>query len=351
MEFIWPGLLGLLLAVPALVAVYVWAQRRRARFALRYSSLQLMRDALDKRSSLRRHIPPFFFLLGITAMLVGVARPVALVSVPAQEATVILAIDVSRSMSARDIQPYRLAAAKAAAEAFVEQQTPTTRIGVVSFSANADIVQMPTTDREAVLAAVDRLNLGTRTAIGSAILTSLDAIFGNPAVGASSSTQDMTGGPTPTPTPVPEGYHVPAIIILLTDGRSNTGPLPLESAQIAASRGVRIYTVGVGTTQGGTIQGGPGGGGPFGGDRFGGGGFGFRADLDENTLKEIATITDAKYFHASEAEELMSIYQSLNTQLIVETQRMELTAWFTGAAMLFLLIGGTLSLFWFNRLP
>ena len=342
MEFTWPILLVLLLAVPALVAVYIWAQRRRARFALRYSSLELMRDALGKRSNIRRHIPPFFFLLGITAMLIGVARPQAVVTVPEQEATVILAIDVSRSMRANDIQPDRLDAAKAAAELFVEQQTPGTRIGVVSFSTNADLVQAPTTDKQAVLGSIDRLQLGSRTAIGSAILTSLDAIFGTPPTSAAPPQVE------PLPTPVPEGFHVPAIIILLTDGRSNTGPLPLDSAQTAANRGVRVFTVGIGTTQGATIQGG---GGRFGFRGGGRGGFAFRADLDETTLQEIATLTDAKYFHATEAEQLVSIYQGLNTQLIVTTQRMELTAWFTGAAMLFLLIGGALSLLWFNRLP
>jgi Ca-activated chloride channel homolog len=344
MEFTWPILLVLLLAVPALVAAYIWAQRRRARFALRYSSLQLVRDALDQRSNIRRHIPPFFFLLGITAMIVGVARPLAVVTVPEQEATVILAIDVSRSMRANDIQPDRLEAAKAAAAAFVEKQTPGTRIGVVSFSTSADIVQMPTTDKDAALASINRLQLGSRTAIGSGILTSLDAIFGTPQANASPPQEETL--PTPTPTPVPEGFHVPAVIILLTDGRSNTGPLPLDAAQTAANRGVRVFTVGIGTPQGATIQGGGGGG------RFGfGRGFAFRADLDETTLQEIATLTDAKYFHATEAEQLVSIYQGLNTQLIVTTQHMELTAWFTGAAMLFLLIGGILSLLWFNRLP
>ncbi len=346
MEFTWPWLLLLLLAVPLLVAAYIWALRRRARFAVRYSSLTIVKDALGKGPGMRRHIPPFFFLLGITAMLIGIARPVGLITVPATEATVILAIDVSRSMRANDIQPTRIEAAKEAAQLFVSQQTPTTRIGVVSFSGTADLVQAPTTDQRAVMLAIDRLNLQSRTAIGSGILTSLDAIFEKPGTTASPPPQDL-GAPTPTPPPVPDGYHEPAIIILLSDGRSNTGPLPLESAQIAANRGVRVFTVGIGTIQGATIPGGPGGNGRFG---FGGGGT-FRADLDETTLQEIAKITDAKYFHATEAEELLSIYQNLNTQLIVQTQRTELTAWFTGVAAIFLLIGGTLSLLWFNRLP
>lgn len=355
MEFTWPGLLPLLLAVPLLVVVYVWAMRRRARFALRYSSLTIVKDALGKGPGMRRHIPPLFFLLGIAAMLVGLARPVGLITVPAANATVILAIDVSRSMRARDIQPTRLDAAIAAAQEFVSQQTPTTRIGVVSFSTTADLVQAPTTDQNAVMAAIDRLQLGSRTAIGSGILTSLDAIFENPNASVSPSTQD-TGAPTPTPTPVPEGYHEPAIIILLSDGRSNTGPLPLDAAQTAANRGVRVFTVGIGTTQGGTVQGGQGGNGQFppGGGFFGNGGFrggGFSSQLDETTLQEIAKLTDGKYFHATETEELLSIYQNLNTQVIVQTQRTELTAWFTGVAGIFLLIGGALSLFWFNRLP
>jgi len=352
MEFTWPWLLPLLLTVPLLVAAYVWIQRRRARFALRYSSLTIVKDALGKGPGIRRHIPPFFFLLGITTMLIGVARPVGLVTVPATEATVILAIDVSRSMRANDIKPNRLEAAKQAAALFVSEQTPTTRIGVVSFSATADLVQAPTTDQVAVMSAIDRLNLQSRTAIGSGILTSLDAIFEGSGTTATSSSQDPSE-PTPTPMPVPAGFHVPAIIILLTDGRSNTGPLPLESAQISANRGVRVFTVGIGTAEGAVIQGG--GGNPgFGGFGFGprgGGNLGFRADLDETTLKEIATLTDAKYFRATEAEELLSIYHNLNTQLIVQTQRTELTAWFTGIAAAFLLIGGILSLLWFNRLP
>ncbi|MDE3089328.1 MAG: VWA domain-containing protein [Chloroflexota bacterium] len=343
MDFIWPGFLALLIAIPLLVAAYVWAQRRRSRFALRYSSLSVVKDALGKGPGLRRHIPPLFFFLSIAAMLLAVARPVAVVTLPAQDATVILAIDVSRSMRANDIQPDRLDAAKAAAELFVQEQRPNTRIGVVSFSATAALVQEPTTDREAVLASIDRLALGSRTAIGSGILTSLNAIFEKLDANESAASPDLAA---PTPTPVPDGFHVPAIIILLTDGRSNTGPLPLESAQMAANRGVRVFTVGIGTTQGTIIPGGnPGGG------RFGGGGFAFRADLDETTLQEIAQITDAKYFHASEAEELASIYQGLDTQLIVQTQRTELTVFFTAGAALFLLIGGTLSLLWFNRLP
>jgi Ca-activated chloride channel family protein len=355
MDFIWQGMLVLLLAIPLLIAAYVWAMRRRARFALRYSSLSIVKDALGKNPGRRRHIPPLFFLLGITAMLVGLARPIGLITVPAANATVILAIDVSRSMRAQDIQPNRLDAAIAAAEEFVSQQTPTTRIGVVAFSATADLVQAPTTDQNAVMAAIDRLQLGSRTAIGSGILTSLDAIFENPNASASPSTQDA-GVPTPTPTPVPDGYHEPAIIILLSDGRSNTGPLPLESAQIAANRGVRIFTVGLGTTQGATNPGTQGGNGQFGpgGGFFGGGGFrggGFNMQLDETTLQEIAKLTDGKYFHATETEELLSIYQNLNTQVIVQTQRTELTAWFTGVASIFLLIGGALSLLWFNRLP
>ena len=360
MEFTWPWLLPLLLAVPLLVAVYVWAMRRRVKYALRYSSLTIVKDALGKGPGIRRHIPPALFLVGITAMLIGLARPVGLVSVPAVNATVILAIDVSRSMLGRDIQPTRIDAALAAAEEFVSQQTPTTRIGVVTFSSSADLVQSPTTDQESVLVAIDRIRVGSRTAIGSGILTSLDAIFERPDATGSVPAVDPNV-PTPTPTPVPDGYHEPAIIILLSDGRSNTGPLPLESAQVAANRGVRIFTVGLGTTQGATVPGGPGGPGgpgrisPFGGGQFGGGfrggGGGFNSQLDEQTLEEIAKITDGKYFHATETDQLLSIYKNLNTELIVQTQRTELTAWFTGFAGIFLLLGGVLSLLWFNRMP
>ncbi|MBI5649093.1 MAG: VWA domain-containing protein [Chloroflexi bacterium] len=357
MIFLWYWALPVLIVVPFLIAYYVWIQRRRSKFAIRYSSLSLVKDALDKQSKWRRHIPPFLFLLGLTAMLFALARPVSIVTLPKQEGMVILAIDVSGSMRANDLKPSRIEAAKAAAKAFIEKQDPTTRIGIVAFSGTASLVQAPTVDRDAALAAVDRLSLQRATGIGYGILTALDAIFelpdAPPVAAQSVITPVAPTAPTqvlPTPTPVPPGYHVPAIIVLLTDGQNTTGTLPIVAAQKAVERGVRVYTIGVGTLQGVTMQGGFGGqGGPGGGPPGGGGGF--RAVLDEKTLKAVAEMTDAEYFHASDEDALIRIYQNLDTQLILRTQRTEITSFFTAGAIALLLIGGTLSLFWFNRLP
>lgn len=367
MDFNWPWLLPLLLAVPILIALYVVILRRRARFALRYSSLMVVRDAQGKGPKIRRHIPAAFFFLGLTAMLVGMARPVALVTLPSRQSTIILAIDVSGSMRARDIEPSRFEAAQSAAIDFIDRQPPDTRIGIVSFAGTTALVQAPTTDHNQLIQAISELRLGPRTAIGSAILASLDAIFENP--DSSTATTAVEADPA-TPTPVPQGFHVPAVVILLTDGQSNTGISPLEAAQTAADRGVRVYTVGVGTTQGATIGGGGFGQGgffgqsnPFGqGGLFGSGGgfgqgggygrgYGFRTELDEQTLKTVAAVTDAQYFRATDESQLMDIYRNLNTETIIRTERMEITAGFTGAGALLLLLGVALSVFWINRLP
>jgi len=355
MIFLWPWMLPVLITIPLLIAYYVWLQRRRAKYAIRYSSLSLVKEAMEKQSKWRRHIPPMLFLLGLSAMLFALARPFSVVTLPKQEATVILALDVSGSMRAEDLKPSRIEAAKAAARAFVAKQDDATRIGIVAFSGTAMLVQAPTVDHDLALAAIDRLYLQRATAIGYGILTSIDAIFEIPDAPTTLSQAIVTPAavPTPmvplrTPTPVPAGYHVPSIVVLLTDGQNTTGILPILAAEKAVQRGVRVYTIGVGTTQGATIQP-PGGfgGGPGG---FGGGG-GFRATLDEKTLRTVAEMTDGEYFHASDENALLEIYQNLDTQTILRTERTEITSLFTAGAIGLLLLGGMLSLFWFNRLP
>ncbi len=169
-------MLWLLLLIPALVVAYILAQRRRQRYALRYASLSLVKEALGRGPGIRRHIPPALFLMGLAVMLVALARPVSVVTLPAQEGTVILTMDVSGSMRADDLKPSRLDASKSAARAFVENEPPGVRIGVVSFSDNAFVVQAPTDDKEAVLAAINRLTPQRGTAVGRGLLTSLDAI-------------------------------------------------------------------------------------------------------------------------------------------------------------------------------
>ncbi len=336
MEFQWPVMLWGLFLVPVLIALYVLAQRRRQRYALRYASLSLVREALGRGPGWRRHLPAALFLLGLAAMLFALARPTSVVTLPSQEGTVILTIDVSGSMRADDLKPDRLTAAKAAARAFVEKQPPGVKLGVVSFSDNAFLVQAPTTDKEAVLAAINRLTPQRGTAIGSALLTSLDALFEEAGIEGSAPLAPNQPTPTPTPTPLPRGVYEPALIVLLTDGESNRGPRPLEVVEQVAARGVRVYTVGVGSVEGTILR---------------TAGRAMRVRLDEETLKAIAQATDGAYFNASTESDLRSIYENLSTQLVFRKTATEITALFTAAAALLSLAAGALSLLWFNRLP
>ena len=251
MSLLWPGILLLLGLIPLLIAVYIWALRRR-QVAVRYSSLVLVRAALPRFSKLRRHLPFGLFLAALVSLIVAFGRPVAVVAVPTNQTTIILAIDVSGSMCSGDIQPNRLQAAEAAAVSFIQSQKASTRIGVVAFSGFAEVVQTPTTDQRALEAAIDSLLTGRWTAIGSAILKSIDAISEIdpnvwPSVNQNSSPDQ--------PTPVPSGAYAPSIVVLLTDGASNAGPTPLEAAQQAVDRGVRVYTIGFGTEFGGEFVG------------------------------------------------------------------------------------------------
>lgn len=335
MSFIWPYMLPFLLLVPLLVAGYILMQRRRRRYAVRYASLSLVKEALGRGPGIRRHIPPALFLLSLTAMIIAFARPQSVVTLPENEGTVILTIDTSGSMQADDVKPDRMEAAKAAARAFVERQPPTVQIGVVSFSDNAFMVQSPTTNQDAVIAAINRLEPQRGTAIGRGIATSLTAI-------AEQSGGSTEGGPNfnptaaPTPTPMPPGVYAPAIVILLTDGENNQWPNPLDVAQQAVQRGVRIYTVGLGSAEGSILH---------------IGGRSIRTRLDEETLRQIAQMTNGNYYNASNENDLKSIYENLDTRLVLKTEKTEITAVFTGIGILFALFAGTLSLIWFNRLP
>lgn len=340
MSFLWPDLLWLLLLIPALIIAYIIAQRRRQKYALRYASLSLVKDAVGRGPGWRRHLPPFLFLIGLTVMLVAFARPVATVMLPSNQGTIVLSIDVSGSMQAQDMQPNRLEAAKIAARAFVQKQPPHVRIGVVSFSDNAAVVQAPTNDREAILAAINRLTPQRGTAIGRGILTAIEALSEDPTkpvpTPAARGDALIPPQPTPSPTPMPRGTYAPAIVILLSDGESNVGPPPLDVIHQAANRGVRVYTVGVGSPQGTvlTIQ-----------------GRNVRVRLDEETMKGIADRTDAEYYKADTEADLKSVYENLSTRVVFRAEQTELTALFTGAAAIFVLLAGMLSLLWFSRLP
>ncbi len=360
MTLLWPKGLYFLGAIPILIALYIWMLRRRRRFAVHYSSLALVRLAAPQRSAWRRHIPFGLFLLALTSLVVALSRPYSVITIPTNQIIEVLAIDVSRSMCSTDISPSRILAAENAALSFVQQQKASTQIGLVVFSGFAEVVQSPTTDPELLQTAIESLTTGHRTAIGSGILKSLDAISEVDPNVAPSVTDTSTQGPKPTP--VPQGVYVPAIIILLTDGVSNIGPNPLDAAQQAADRGVRVFTIGFGTANGGEFpncpsqyqgnepfSGGNGtqfqGGGQFGGG-FGGGVGGFRRGIDEVTLKKIAAMTGGTYYPASSASELQDVFTSLPTYLIARHEVSEVSFLYAGigAALAALAIG--LSLLW-----
>jgi Ca-activated chloride channel family protein len=357
MDVLWPGALLLLGAIPLLIAAYIWVLRRRRRFAVRYSSLSLVRAALGRQSWLRRHLPFVLFLVALASLTVAAARPVAIVSVPTGQTTIILAIDVSRSMCSTDIPPTRIEAAEAAALSFIQRQKPGTQISIVAFAGFAEVVQTATTDQEALATAVQSLTTGRRTAIGSGILKSIDAIAEIDPNVAPSVKDDLTGA---APTPVPRGAYAPEIIVLLTDGVSNSGPKPLVAAQQAADRGIRVYTIGFGTADGslpacaprlvggGAVDGGGGfGGGGFGGGGFGGGGLGgFRRGIDEDTLKEVANMTGGEYYSAESAGELQAVFENLPTYLIVKHETTEITFAFTAFGALLAAAAVILSLRW-----
>ncbi|UCD53285.1 MAG: VWA domain-containing protein [Phycisphaerales bacterium] len=331
MDLLWPGFLFLLGLIPLIVAAYVWMLRRRRRFAVHYSSLSLVREALPRHARLRRHLPFVLFMLALLSLMMAFARPVAIVSVPAGRATIILAMDVSRSMCSTDIAPNRLETAKAAALSFIRRQEPTTQIGIVAFAGYAELIQPPIGDQEVLEDAVLSLITGRRTAIGSAILKSLAAL-----AEIDQSVAPIVTGPTPglQPTAVPKGAYAPSIIVLLTDGASNQGPLPLEAAQEAVDRGVRIYTIGYGTEEGGVMDCG----GAlrendwFGGRSFGGGAY--RRAIDEPTLKQIADRTGGAYYSAESAGELQEVFESLPTYLITKNEIMEISVGFTAIGAL-----------------
>jgi Ca-activated chloride channel family protein len=326
MTFLWPEFLWLLLGLPACVALYRWVLKKRKRSALRYASLGLVKEAAGASLWWRRHLPPAILLVALAAMLAAIARPAAVITLPSSHETVILAIDVSGSMRATDVEPSRIEAAQAAARAFVAEQPRSVRIGVVAFGGDAALVQPPTANRNDVLAAIDQLQLQHATAIGAALLVSLKAIFPQ---------LDFDVRRKPDLKPVPPGSHASAAIILLSDGQTTAGPDPVEAARLAAERGVRVFTVGVGTDNGQILT---------------GEGWSMRVRLDEEALKAVADLTRAEYFHAGNATDLKKVYQSLRSKLVLETKQVEITALFSALGAATVLLSATLSLLWFNRI-
>lgn len=342
MNLLWPSFLLLLGFVPLLVAGYLWLLRRRRKFAVRYSSLSLVRAALSKQSHLRRHLPFALFLFAFISLVVALSRPVAKVNVPINQSTVILTIDSSRSMRQTDIFPSRLEAAQQAALAFVTAQQSKVQIGVVAFARFAELIHPPTNDEESLKVAIRSLSTGRGTAIGSGIIEAIEAIAD---IDSSVAPLIPNTGSDDQSSKVPEGYFSPNIIVLLTDGVNYGGPPPLEAAQMAADRGIRVYAIGFGTETGDSNFSGPPGQGGGGDNQSFNGGF-FRRGIDEATLREIAFQTGGEYFYATSAGELQSVFENLPTYFITREEMTEISFAFTAAGALLAAAASILALLW-----
>ncbi|MDB5860081.1 MAG: hypothetical protein JWQ76_3770 [Ramlibacter sp.] len=345
MNFLWPQFLWLLLALPLLVGLYVLLLRRKKKLAVRYASLSIVKEAMGAGQQLRRHVPPALFLLAMAALLLAAARPVAVVTLPSNQQTIILAMDVSGSMRATDVQPNRLVAAQNAAKAFIGELPRHVKVGIVAFAGSAQVAQLPTVNREDLVTAIDRFQLQRATATGNAIVISLATLFpdagidlNNMQTGRERQRGFAIDGEKKEKkefTPVAPGSYSSAAIIMLTDGQRTTGVDPLDAAKMAAERGVRVYTVGIGTVDGETI---------------GFEGWSMRVRLDEETLKAIAQKTSAEYFYAGTAQDLRKVYETLSSKLTVEKKETEISALFAMAAAVLVLLSAGLSLLWFNRI-
>ncbi len=348
MTFETPQALWLLLALPLLAGAYVLIQRRRVRAAVRYASLDLVRAAQGPGARLRRHVPPLLLGIALAVLIVAIARPSAVITLPSEQRTIILAIDVSLSMRANDVEPSRLEAAREAAKAFIAEQPSDVRIGIVAFAGSASIVQKPTSDRRELTEAIDRLQLQLHTAIGSGIIVSLAALYPEDAAeleAANTSARFGREAPRSAPIdrprpekkefkPVPPGSNRNFAIILLTDGRRTTGPDPLDAAKLAADRGVKVYTVGFGSAQGGTAN---------------ADGMSIYMRFDEETLRAIAQATAAEYFHAGTGADLRKVYETLNARYVLEKKQTEVSALFAAAAAVLAVLAAGLSMLWFGR--
>jgi len=345
MTFLWPELLWSMLVLPALILLYLWLMRRRKKLAVRYASLAMVRQAMGGSSSWRRHLPALLFLLAITSLLLASARPFATIRLPSQQETIMLAMDVSGSMRATDVEPNRLVAAQNAAKAFLSELPRHVKVGIVAFAGTASVVQPATVNREDLVTAIDKFQMQRGTAIGNGIVMSLAELFPDADIDLArmqygsrpqgSSLDDKGKSGKKVYEPVAPGSNGSAAIILLTDGQRTTGVDPMEAAKLAADYGVRVYTVGIGTVTGETI---------------GFEGWSMRDRLDEDTLKAIAAKTQAEYFYAGTAQDLQKVYSTLSSKLTMQKKETEVSGLLAllGAALALLSAG--LSLLWFNRI-
>ncbi|NYG06519.1 Ca-activated chloride channel family protein [Phycicoccus badiiscoriae] len=344
MSFALPVALLGLVTIPLLVAAYLWQLRRRRRAAVRFSNVALIRSALPRQRTWRRHVPLALILASLALLGLAAGRPQVRAQVPISSSAVILAVDVSGSMCATDVSPNRLAAAQDAVRKFIDAQDDRTRIGLVVFSGFAQVAVAPTTNHDDLLHAVDGLTTGRGTTIGAAILKSIDAIAEINHDVAPADTSGTTPGTTPG-SPTPRGKTVPEIVVLLTDGANTRGVTPQEAAVQAAARGVRVYPIGFGTTDptqmvctrdqlgGGLFDGPPSG---FGGG-LGPGGRNFLV-VDEAALQTVAQITGGEYFKASDAGQLQGVLNDLPKHVDVQERNVEVSVAFAGLAALLLLL-------------
>jgi len=350
MNFVWPQYLWLLLIVPVLVAAYV-AVLRKKKAAVRYANVGIVKAAIGPGQRFRRHVPPLLFLLALIAVLIAVARPTATVTLPSDSRTVIMAMDVSLSMRATDVDPSRIAAAQIAAKQFVKDLPADIRAGIVTFAGTALLVQPPTHNREDLISAIERFDLQRNTAIGSGMIVALATLFPDEGIDLEQALFGYGFGSRDTlrsksekaakqqekkpVKPVPPGSYKSAAIILLTDGRRTMGPDPLDVARMCADHGVRVFTVGFGSSAGSSVD---------------IDGMSIYMRFDEETLKGIAGITQAEYFHAASETDLRKIYEGLNTKFALERKETEIAALFAALAALLAVASATLSLLWFSRI-
>ncbi len=341
-DFKSPEALVFLLFLPVLAGLYVWMQFLRRRYAVRYASVSLVREAVGKGPGFRRHVPALLYLVALATMVFALARPEGIVSTSEERGIVVLTLDVSGSMWAEDVAPNRMEATKKAAREFVSKQPKGIQIGVVSFTDFAALLQPPTRDKKAAIDAIDRLQPQRGTNMGGGLQVALDAIYSaldTAGPGASPSPAARPGlAPTPTPVPAPRGSskEPPASIVIVSDGDSNTGPPPLRVADEAQAAGVKVFTVGIGTPEGTVVR-------IQGRSAF--------TRLNEDVLRQIAEATGGQYYNARDASQLEKVYDQVARERQSEPQQTELTYYLTGTALLFSVIAGAFSLAWFNRLP
>jgi Ca-activated chloride channel homolog len=355
MNFLAPQMLLGLLLVPLAIGFYLWAQRRRSKYAVRFTNLDLLANLTPRRPSWRRHLPPVLYLAAIAALLIGLARPTMVMATPREDATVILAMDVSGSMRATDVSPTRLDAAKASALSFIGQLPEGVRVGIVSFASEPVTLVNPTADRDQLKDAIDGLTARDGTAMGDALMQVLD--IAEKIQNDDAETPDASASPSPAATPgasaAPGSSAAPSVptdepsgqplvaAILLSDGAQSVGRAqPLEAAQRARTLGVPIYTIALGTPDGQvTVQ-----------DDLG---QMVTLDVppDTETLARIASITGATTFDAPTAEQLASVYDNLQSRIGYTEERQEVTFALVGAGLLLVILGAGLSAVWFGRLP